>query len=402
MTRAVITGLGVVSPIGIGVPAFADSLFAGRGGIGPLTGMPDRPLSIPVAAQVRGFDPAAHVDPKRLSLLDRTSQFALVAAREAVGMAGLSFAGPLSERTAVVLGIGVGGMTTLDDAFLRLYGEGANRLHPLTIPRLMFSAPAAHLSMEFGITGPAFAASSACASSGHALGTALLLLRAGMADVVVTGGAEASLSFGALKGWEAMRIASADTCRPFSKDRSGMVLGEGAAVLVLETEEHARRRGAAVLAELAGVGLGSDAGDITTPDPQGAARAMRAALKDARLDPDAVDYVNAHGTATAANDVAEAQAIHSVFGTRAARLPVSSSKSLFGHALGAAGALEAVATVLALTHGIAPPTANFTEPDPACPVDAVPNAAREMPITVALSNSFAFGGLNAVLALRRA
>ena len=231
---------------------------------------------------------------------------------------------------------------------------------------------------------------------------ALLLLRAGMADVAVTGGAEASLSFGALKGWEAMRVASSDTCRPFSKDRSGMVLGEGAAVLVLETEEHARRRGAEVLAELAGVGMGADAGDITAPDPQGAARAMRAALADARLSPDEVDYVNAHGTATAANDVAEAQAIHAVFGARAARLPVSSSKSLFGHALGAAGALEAVATVLALRHGIVPPTANFTGPDPACPVDAVPNTAREMPVRVALSNSFAFGGLNAVLALRAA
>ncbi|WP_448189272.1 beta-ketoacyl-[acyl-carrier-protein] synthase family protein [Azospirillum sp. sgz301742] len=401
MRRVVVTGLGVASPIGVSVPAFQDALFAGRSGIGPLTGMPDLPLSVKVAAQVRDFDPAAHFDAKRLSLLDRTSQLALVAAREAVGMAGLSFDGGLAERTAVVLGIGVGGMGTLDDSFHRLYGERATRLHPLTIPRLMFSAPAAHVSMEFGLTGPTFTASSACASSGHALGMALMLLRAGMADVVVSGGTEASLTFGALKGWEAMRVVSPDTCRPFSKDRSGMVLGEGAAVLILETAEHAHARGAEVLAELAGVGMSADARDITAPDPEGAARAMRLALADARLDADDVDYVNAHGTATAANDVSEAQALHAVFGPGAARLPVSSSKSMFGHALGAAGALEAVATVLALKHGVAPPTANFTEPDPACPVDAVPNEARALPMRVALSNSFAFGGLNAVLAFRR-
>lgn len=401
MARILVTGLGVASPIGVGVPAFMDSLFAGRSAIAPVAGMPDLPLGVKVAAQMSGFDPAAHFDAKKLALLDRTSQLALVAAREAVGMAGLSFHGELAERTAVVLGIGVGGMGTLDDSFHRLYGERATRLHPLTIPRLMFSGPVAHVSMEFGLTGPTFAASSACASSGHALGMALMLLRAGMADVVVAGGTEASLTFGALKGWEAMRITSPDTCRPFSKDRSGMVLGEGATVLILETEEHARARGAEALAELAGVGMGADARDITAPDPDGAVRALRAALKDARLEADAVEYVNAHGTATAANDVSEAQALHTVFGERAARLPVSSSKSLFGHALGAAGALEAAATVLALRHGVLPPTANFTEPDPACPVDAVPNEARPMPIRTALSNSFAFGGLNAVLAFRR-
>jgi len=400
--RVVVTGLGVVSPIGVGVPAFTDSLFAGRSAIGPLTGMPTDTLSVKVAAQVRDFDPGAHFDPKRIGLLDRVSQFALVAAREAVGMSGLPLPGTAGARTAVVLGTGVGGIGTLDEGFHRLYGEGATRLHPFTIPRLMVSAPASHLSIEFGLTGPSFTASSACASAGHALGMALLLLRAGMADVAVTGGTEASLSFGALKGWEAMRIVSPDTCRPFSRDRSGMVLGEGAAVLVLETEEHARARGAEVLAELAGIGMSADARDITAPDPEGAARAMRLALDDARLEPDAVDYVNAHGTGTAANDACESQAIHAAFGAHAARLPVSSSKSLFGHALGAAGALEAVATVLALRHGILPPTANFTEPDPACPVDAVPNEARRAPIRAALSNSFAFGGLNAVVAFRKA
>ncbi len=416
MHRIVVTGLGVVSPIGVGLPAFTDSLFAGRSAIGPLTGMPTDRLSIRVAAQVSGFDPTAHFEAKRIGLLDRVSQFALVAAREAVGMSGLPLPGParpdsarsdsarsdsVGARTAVVLGTGVGGIGTLDEGFHRLYAENAARLHPFTIPRLMVSAPTSHLSMEFGLTGPAFTASSACASAGHALGMALLLLRAGMADVVVTGGSEASLSFGALKGWEAMRIVSPDACRPFSRDRNGMVLGEGAAILVLESEDHARARGAEVLAELAGVGMSADAHDITTPDPDGAARAMRLALADAHLAPDAVDYINAHGTGTTANDRCESQAIHSVFGARASCLPVSSSKSLFGHALGAAGALEAVATVQALRHGILPPTANFTAPDPACPIDAVPNEARRAAIQTALSNSFAFGGLNAVAVFRR-
>jgi len=399
--KVVVTGLGVVSPIGVCVPAFREALFAGRSGIGPLTTVPTDRLSVRVAAEVRGYAPEDHFDPRRLALLDRISQFAVVAAREAVAMAGLAFSGSLAARTATVLGVGVGGIGTLDDSFHRLYAEQAARLHPFTIPRLMVSAPASHVTMEFGLTGPAFTASSACASAGHALATALMLLRAGMADVVVSGGTDAPLTLGTLKGWEAMRIVSPDTCRPFSRDRSGMVVGEGAAVLVLESEEHARARGAAVLAELAGAGMSADARDLTAPDAEGAARAMRLALDDAGLDAEDVPYINAHGTATAANDATEAQAIHAVFGGHARRLMVSSSKSMLGHALGAAGALEAVATVLALRHGVVPPTANFTEPDPACPVDAVPNEARSVPIRAALSNSFAFGGLNAVLAFRR-
>jgi nodulation protein E len=402
MRRVVVTGLGVVSSIGTGVPAFREALFAGRCGIGPLTLVPTDRLSIRIAAEVAGFAPDDHFEPRRLALLDRISQFAVVAAREAVAMAGLSFDGALAARTATVLGVGVGGIGTLDDSFHRLYAEQAARLHPFTIPRLMVSAPASHVSMEFGLTGPAFTASSACASAGHALATALMLLRAGMTDVAVSGGTDAPLTLGTLKGWEAMRIVSPDTCRPFSRDRSGMVVGEGAAVLVLESEEHARARGAEVLAELAGAGMSADARDLTAPDAEGAARAMRLALEDAGLNAQDVPYVNAHGTATAANDATEAQAIHAVFGPHARRLMVSSSKSMLGHALGAAGALEAVATVLALRHGVVPPTANFTEPDPACPVDAVPNVARAVPIGAALSNSFAFGGLNAVLAFRRA
>lgn len=400
--RVVVTGLGVVSPIGTGVPAFAAALFAGRCGIRPLPFTPPAPLGIRVVAAVPDFDPAAHVDPRRTALFDRVSAMALVAGREAVAASGLDFAAAgLGERTATILGTGVGGIGTLDEGFHRLYAEKANRLHPFTIPRLMVSAPTSHLSMEFGLTGPAFTAASACSSAGHAIGLAVQMLRAGLAEVAVTGGAEASLTFGALKGWEALRVTSPDTCRPFSRDRSGMVLGEGAAVLVLETMERAAARGADMLAEIAGVGMSADASDITAPDAGGAARAMRAALADAGLAREAIGYVNAHGTGTAANDATEAAALYAVFGPAAGELPVSSSKSMLGHALGAAGALEAAATVLALRYGVLPPTVNFTEPDPACPLDVVPDVARNLRVDAALSNSFAFGGLNAVLAFRR-
>ncbi len=399
--RVVVTGLGVVSPIGLGVDAFSDSLFAGRCGIGPLSLVPTEGLSVRIAGEVRGFDPAAHFDARRLGLLDRGSQFALVAARQAVAASGLGFDGPLGLRTATILGTGVGGITTLDEGFHRLYREGAQRLHPFTIPRLMVSAPTAQISMEFGLTGPAFTASSACASAAHAIGLAFQMVRGGMADAAVTGGTEASLTFGALKGWEAMRIVSPDGCRPFCETRNGMVLGEGAAVLVLETLDSAKARGADILGEIAGLGMSADAKDITAPDAEGAARAMRAALADAGLEPEEVGYVNAHGTGTTANDATEARAIHAVFGDHARRLMVSSTKSMVGHALGAAGALEAAATLLALRRQVVPPTAGVERPDPACALDVVPRDAREARVEAALSNSFAFGGLNAALAFRR-
>lgn len=400
MRRVAVTGLGVVSPIGVGAGPFADALFAGRCGIGPLSLAGDGRLSIRLAGEVRGFDPAAHFDARRLALLDRASQFALVAARQAVAASGLAFDGALGPRTATVLGTGVGGIVTLDEGFHRLYAEGAQRLHPFTIPRLMVSAPTAQLSMEFGLTGPAFTASSACASAAHAIGLAFQMVRGGMAEAALTGGTEASLTFGALKGWEAMRIVSPDGCRPFCATRNGMVLGEGAAVLVLEPLERARARGADILGEVAGVGMSADARDITAPDADGAARAMRAALADAGLGPEEVDYVNAHGTGTTANDATEARAIHAVFGGHAPRLAVSATKSMVGHALGAAGALEAAATLLALRHRTIPPTVGVERPDPGCGLDVVPGTARAARLRAALSNSFAFGGLNAALAFR--
>ena len=401
MRRVVVTGLGVVSPIGVGVAPFAEALFAGRCGIGPLSLVANERLNIRLAGEVRDYDPAEHFDSRRLGLLDRASQFALVAARQAVAVSGLSFDGALGMRTATILGTGVGGIGTLDEGFHRLYAEDAQRLHPFTIPRLMVSAPTAQVSMEFGLMGPSFTASSACASAAHAIGLAFQMVRGGLADAAVTGGAEASLTFGALKGWEAMRIVSPDGCRPFCETRNGMVLGEGAAVLVLETLDSAKARGAEILGEIAGFGMSADAKDITAPDADGAARAMRAALADAGLYEDEVEYVNAHGTGTAANDATEARAIRSVFGDHARRLMVSSTKSMVGHALGAAGALEAVATLLALSNQAVPPTVGVERPDPDCALDVVPGEARDARVEAALSNSFAFGGLNAALAFRK-
>ena len=265
----------------------------------------------------------------------------------------------------------------------------------------MANAGASHISMEFGITGPSFTISTACSSAGHAIGQAFWMIRSGAVDLALTGGSEAPFSFGILKAWEAMRVVSPDTCRPFSRDRHGMVLGEGAAMLLLEPLDAARARGARIHAEIVGFGMSADAGHITQPSSNGAMRAMRAALRDSGLAPEEIGYINAHGTATQANDPTEVAAIRAVFGPHAERLAVSSTKSMHGHALGAAAALEAVATGLALRDGVLPPTANFNEPDPECDLDVIPNIARQAQVECGLSNSFAFGGLNAVLALRK-
>ncbi|MEC7658182.1 MAG: beta-ketoacyl-[acyl-carrier-protein] synthase family protein, partial [Pseudomonadota bacterium] len=304
-------------------------------------------------------------------------------------------------RAAAIIGSGVGGQTTLDNSYYAIYAEKKKRVHPFTVPRLMINAATSHITMEHGITGPAYTVASACSSANHAMGQAFLMVRSGMVDTAVTGGAEATITVGTMKGWEALRVMANDTCRPFSKGRTGMVLGEGAAVFVFETLENAKARGAKIYAEVVGHGLSSDAMDITLPDANGAARAISGALKDAGLNPEDVDYVNAHGTGTAANDVTETRALKQVFGDHASKFAVSSTKSMIGHALGGAGALELAAVVLGMRDGIAPPTANYQEPDPDCDLDYIPNEAREMEINVAISNSFAFGGLNAVVALRK-
>ncbi|HUH30970.1 MAG TPA: beta-ketoacyl-[acyl-carrier-protein] synthase family protein [Rhodanobacter sp.] len=402
--RVVITGMGAVSALGIGAEALWTGMRDGHCGIRALRHKDADRLRVKIAAQVpETFDPTATIDAHTLPLLDRTSEFALCSAHEAIAQSGLDFKhGTLGTRTAVIVGTGVGGETTQDEQSRRLYAENAPRTHPLTIVRLMTNASASQISIAYGLRGPTFAVASACASANHAIIQAAQMIRWGLADVAITGGTEACLTYGALRAWEAMRILADDTCRPFSANRHGLVLGEGAGIFVLETLEHARARGAVILAELAGSGMTADATDIVSPSADGAAAAMTQALADAGLAATDVDYINAHGTGTPANDVTETHAIHLAFGEHARHLTVSSTKSMHGHALGASGALELVAVIGALRDGAVPPTANLDVPDPACDLDYVPNTARQMPLRAALSNSFAFGGLNAVLALKRA
>jgi nodulation protein E len=398
--RVVITGSGVICALGRNVAEFRESIEQGRSGIGPIESADTSQLRFANGAEVKGYTHQPYFDDRRADFIDRFAQFAVIAAREAVKEAGIEFTPELKESAAIVTGSCVGGQSTEDIGFHDVYKSGLNRVHPLTIPKTMANAGASHISMEFGITGPSFTVSTACSSAAHAIGQACWMVRSGVTDLAITGGSEAPFSFGILKAWEAMRVVSPDTCRPFSKDRRGMVLGEGAAMFVIEPLEHAEARGATILAEIVGFGMSADACHITQPSADGAARAMRAALRDASLDPGQIGYINAHGTGTVANDVTETAAIKAVFGEHAGNIAVSSTKSMHGHALGAAAALECLATVLALRHGTLPPTANFTTPDPECDLDVIANQARTASVEYALSNSFAFGGLNAVLALR--
>jgi nodulation protein E len=402
VNRVVVTGLGAVTPLGHTAATYWANLKQGVNGIGPITlAATSEELTQKVAAEVKDFDPLKHFEERQLSTLDRVSQFAVVAAREAIAQAAITFDMPLSLRTATIIGTGVGGQTTLDESFRRIYLEKKSRVFPLTIPKLMVNAPASQISMFCGLRGPSFAVASACASATHAIGLAFHMLRSGAVDCAVTGGAEACITFGTLRGWEAMRVMAPDTCRPFSIDRKGLVLGEGAAMLVLEPLERARARGAQILGEIVGFGMCADAADLTAPDQGGMTRAMEGALADGKLAVQNIQYINAHGTGTAANDATETQALHRVFGAHAGKLAVSSIKSMIGHALGAAGALEMVAILLAVRESIVPPTVGYLGPDPACDLDYVPNEARAMTINAALSNSFAFGGLNAVLAVKK-
>jgi nodulation protein E len=401
MRRVAVTGIGVITALGHNAQEFWQALEAGRSGIAPIEAVDRTLLRFANGAEVRSYAPAQYFDEKELGLLDRFAQFGVIAAREAIAAAGVQWTQELRESTAIITGSCVGGQSTEDDGFVNLYRNNIPRVNPFTIPRTMENAAASRISLETGVVGPTYTISTACSSSNHAIGQAFWMVRSGAAEMAITGGSEAVFSFGFLKAWEAIRVVSPDTCRPFSKDRRGLILGEGAAMLVLEPLDVARARGASILGEIVGFGMSSDAFHITQPSPDGAARAMRAALSDAGVEPSQIDYINAHGTATLANDAAETTAIRKVFGAHADRLQVSSTKSMHGHTLGAAGAIEAAATLLALRNGILPPTANFNQPDPACDLDVVPNVARPAAIEFALSNSFAFGGLNAVLAFRR-
>jgi nodulation protein E len=350
---------------------------------------------------VSSYDPAKYFEASRVHLLDRFCQFAIIAAREALQDSGIALTQELRERTAIVTGSGMGGQPTLDAGFARLYQQNRGRVDPpLIIPRAMANAGASQISIEFGITGPAYTVSTACCSANHAIGQAFRMVRDGTVELAIAGASEAPFSTGLLTAFDAMRIISPDTCRPFSKDRRGMILGEGGAMLILESLAAARARGATIHAEVVGFGMSSDANHITHLSIDGPVRAMRAGLCDARLLPKQVGYINAHGSGTLVNDSTETRAIRELFGAHADRLAVSSTKSLHGHALGATGAMEAVCTVLALKNGLLPPTANFIAPDLDCNLDIVPNVARPAKVKYALSNSFAFGGLNAVLAFR--
>jgi nodulation protein E len=402
MHRIVITGLGVVSPIGNSVEDFKANLFEGRGGIGSLS-FPFRGQEIRFpAAQVQNFKIEDYIDAKKVTLMDRFSHLAVGAATQAFRDSGLSLTQEEAERTGVIIGTGVGGQNTVEDSYHKLLDEGSSgRIHPFTIPRFMVNAGASNISMNLGLTGPGFTVASACASAIHAMGVTLSMLRSGLIDKAITGGSESSLTFGTLKGWEALRVMSPDVCRPFSLGRAGMVLGEGAAMFVLETEESAKKRGAKIYAEFAGFGMSSDAKDITTPDVKGASRAIINCIRDAKLSSEDIDYINAHGTGTRINDATETAAVKAALGEHAKKISLSSSKSLFGHALGAAGALEMLATVLAVQHNVAPPTINYEAADPECDLDCVPKQAKPMKIDVALNNSFAFGGLNASVAVSK-
>ncbi len=400
MHRVAITGIGVISPLGHDIATFWQALEHGRSAISEIQSVDVAQVRFKNAAEVRGYLPEAHFSPKDVSFMDRFAQFAVIAAREAITQSGLELTPGLQENSAVVTGSCLGGRGTEETGYWELFHNNRNRVHPLTIPLSMSNAGASHICMQYGIQGPAYTISTACSSSAHAIGQAFWMVRSGQVPMAIAGGSEAPFFVGGLKAWEAMRVISKDTCRPFSLERSGMILGEGAAMLVLEPLDAALARGAQPLAEIVGFGMTADAAHITQPVTSGPARAMALALRDAKLAPEQIGYINAHGTATEANDRTEAAAIRSVFGPHADHLAISSTKSMHGHALGAAGALEAAASILTLRHGILPPTANFLTPDPACDLDVVPNHARPLEVEAVLSNSFAFGGLNAVLAFK--
>jgi len=395
--RVVVTGMGAVTPIGLDVAEMWASMRAGRCGVKPIENWPLDDLYIKIAGEIRGFDPSKHVKSRKVQYGDRYSWFAGRAADEAWAQSGLATPYPEPYRAASIVGSGAGGFSTIETAYSDLFVHHKKATNPLTLLRIIGSSASAHIGIEYGIKGPTFATCSACSTATHAIGIGLDYIRNGVVDVAVTGASEAVLTYGSMRVWQAMRVLSPDGCFPFSKKRNGTVLGEGAGVLVLEEYEHARARGAKILAEVLGYGMSSDSKDMVNPDLDGPRSAMQMAIDDAGIAASRVDYLNAHGTATTLNDANETNAIKAVFGDHAQKLAVSSTKSMTGHLLGAGGAVEAIACIKAIEDGYAPPTINLAEADPKCDLDYVPNEGRSMPIKYAMSNSFAFGGLNAVL-----
>jgi nodulation protein E len=399
--RIVITGMGGLCGLGTNVPSIWEAMRLGRTGIGEITTAPLHELKVRIGAEIKEL-PDHGIDRRRLVTMDRFSLLAVIAADEAIKQAGLTIDQANTARVGAIVGTGIFGGKTTEDNYRSILVEGRPRADVFTVPRIMPGAPAGQVSMVHGLRGPVFGVTSACSSSNHALASAADQLRLGRADIMLAGGTDAPLVYGILKGWEALRALARETCRPFSADRDGLVIGEGAGMAVLETWEHATARGATILAELAGAGLSGDATDIVAPTVEGPVAAMRACLADAGLAPEEVDYVNAHGTGTKANDQIETVAIRRVFGKHADRLSVSSTKSMHAHCMGASGAIEMIACVMAIRNGIVPPTANYREKDPDCDLDVTPNVAKVRPVRVAISNGFAFGGTNSTIAFKAA
>jgi len=399
--RVVVTGIGAVTPIGETVPELWAGVREAKCGVTELGGFPLEDLKVLIAAQIKDFDHKARLKHfKRDKIVihaDRYSWFAAAAADEAMKQSGLEI--PLEDpyRAACIVGSGAGGLVTFETAYRDLFIHNKRATHPLTLLRIIGSSAAAHVGIEFGIKGPTFATCSACSTATHAIGLAYDYIRHGMVDRAISGASESVINYGTMKAWQALHVLSPQGCFPFSKNRNGTVLGEGAGILVLESLEHAEKRGAKILAELVGYGQTSDAKDMVNPGVEGPREAMRMALADANLAPEKIDYLSAHGTATAINDKNETNAIKEVFGDHAYKLAVSSTKSMHGHPLGAGGGIEATLCIKAMEDNWVPPTIGLTEPDPDCDLDYVPNQGRDREVTYTMSNSFAFGGLNTVL-----
>lgn len=402
--RVVVTGLGIVSPLGVGKKSFWDGITAGKSGVAPISLFDATPFRTRIGGECRDFDPAT-VDYPNADRLDRFCQLALKASQEAIEESGLSSHNE-EDRIGVVIGTGIGGISTIDSQQMSLHTRGPKYVSPLTVPLSMFNSAGGHICIRYQMRGPSFTVTTACSSGSNAIGEAFRVIQHGYADAMVAGGSEAPLSYGMFSGWNALRVMStrnetpAEAVRPFAGDRDGLVMTEGAAICVLEEYEHAKKRGAHIYCELVGYGYNNDGFHSTRPSTDGQAKAIRKALEDARLNNDDIDYINAHGTATSANDMTETQAVKAVFGDRAYQLPLSSIKSMLGHSMGASGAIEFVASCLTLRDGIVPPTINYHERDPECDLDYVPNESRDLKVKTLLSNTFGFGGCNAILAVR--
>jgi len=406
--RVAVTGLGIISPCGNNIDEFSFNIMAGKSGVRRISSAYSSLLSVKIAAEV-DFNPLDYFIKKQVASMDRVNQFALAAASQAWKDSELSLDAKEKERAGVYIGCGMGGGNTIEDLYDQLFKHNADRVKSLTVLMIMNNASAAHISIEYGLSGPCLTLSTACASSANAIGEAFRQVRDGYVDVMLTGGVEAFLTYGGFRSWESLRVLAAEdpedpskSCKPFSKNRTGLVPGEGAAIVVLEEMERAVRRGAPIYAELIGYGSTSDAGHITRPSLEGQARAMAEALKEAGLLPENIDYINAHGTATEWNDLVETQAIKKIFGDYACKVPVSSTKSMHGHTMGAAGAIEFIVSLLAIKNQAVPPTINLDQPDPECDLDYVPNIGRKgVTVNAVMSNAFAFGGTNAALIARK-